>query len=297
MKRILVTAATGKQGSAAAYELLKNNFEVFALTRNPQSAKALDLKKAGAVLVKGDLEGIEDLRDIFKKVDGLYLVLPPVWVSSRESDEKEAETGIRTIKLAEEQGVKFVLYSSVLGSDKQNLFRPKFKFTIEKYLLESSLQGAVIRPASFMENLLLPSFGLGEGKFINPLPEEKAISWVAADDIGAFARIIFQNYKAFHGKIVDFGGELFTPKQVLKLLEEKLNQPISFIQIPLEVLYQQSETFAKLVEMIDKEDYDPIDYKFISSWMPELTSFQQWMDDIGIKKIKELRSIGSQSGK
>lgn len=297
MKRILVTAATGKQGSAAAYELLKNNFEVFALTRNPQSAKALDLKKAGAILVKGDLEGIEDLRDIFKKVDGLYLVLPPVWVSSRESDEKEAETGIRTIKLAEEQGVKFVLYSSVLGSDKQNLFRPKFKFTIEKYLLESSLQGAVIRPASFMENLLLPSFGLGEGKFINPLPEEKAISWVAADDIGAFARIIFQNYKEFHGKIVDFGGELFTPKQVLKLLEEKLNQPISFIQIPLEVLYQQSETFAKLVEMIDKEDYDPIDYKFISSWMPELTSFEQWMDDIGIKKIKELRSIGSQSGK
>lgn len=291
MKTILVTGATGKQGSAAAYELLKNNFEVFALTRNPQSSEAVKLKKAGAILVKGDLEGIEDLRDIFKKVDGLFLVLPPVWVSSKESDEKEAEIGIRTIKLAEEQGVKFVLYSSVLGSDKQDLFRPKFKFTIEKYLLESNLQGAIIRPASFMENLLLPSFGLGEGKFINPLPEERAISWVATNDIGTFARIIFQNYKEFNGKIVDFGGDLFTPKQVLKLLEEKLNQPISFVQVPLEVLYQQSKTFAELVEMIDKEGYDPIDYKFISSWMPKLTGFEQWMDEIGIRKIKELRTI------
>ncbi|TBO44416.1 NmrA family NAD(P)-binding protein [Pedobacter kyonggii] len=295
MKKILVTSATGKQGSAAAYELLKNDFEVFALTRNPQSSEAVNLKKAGATLVKGDLEGIEDLKEIFKKVDGLYLVLPPVWVSSKESDEKEAEIGIRTIKLAEEQGVKFVLYSSVLGSDKQHIFRPKFKFTIEKYLLKSDLQGAVIRPASFMENLLLPSFGLAEGKFINSLPEERAISWVTANDIGTFARIIFQNYKAFNGKTVDFGGKLFTPKQVLKLLQEKLDQSIEFEQVPLEVLYQQSETFAKLVEMIDKEGYDPIDYKFISSWMPKLTDFEQWIDEIGIKKIKELRSVDNQS--
>ena len=291
MKRILVTGATGKQGSAAVYELLKNDFEILALTRNPQSSEAVNLEKAGATLVKGDLEGVEDLRDAFKKVDGLYLVLPPVWVSSKESDEKEAEIGIQTIKLAEEQGVKFVLYSSVLGSDKQYLFRPKFKFTIEKYLLESNLQGAVIRPASFMENLLLPGFGLAEGKFINHLPEERSIPWVATHDIGTFARIIFQNHKAFNGKTVDFGGELFKPKQVLKLLEEKLNQPIDFVQVPLEVLHQQSETFAKLVEMIDKDGYDPIDHEFIASWMPRLTGFEQWLDQTGIKIIKELRSI------
>lgn len=293
MEKILVTGATGKQGSATAYELLKNNFEVYALTRNPHSTEAHNLEKAGAILVKGDLEDIEGLRDIFKKVDGLYLVLPPVWVSSNETDEKEAETGIQAIKLAEEEGIKFVVYSSVLGSEKQDLFRPKFKFTIEKYLLESKLQGAVIRPASFMENLLLPSFGLADGNFINPLSEEKAIPWVATSDIGTFARIIFQNYKEFNGKTVDFGGESLTPKQVLKLLEEKLNEPINFVQVPLEVLYQQSETFAKLVEMIDKEGYDPIDYKFISSWMPKLTSFAEWMDEAGIKKIKELGDDGN----
>nr|WP_315224772.1 NmrA family NAD(P)-binding protein [uncultured Flavobacterium sp.] len=290
MKTILVTSATGKQGSAAVYELLKNNFEVFALTRNPQSSEAHSLEKAGAVLVKGDLENIEALGDLFKKIDGLYLVLPPVWISSKETDKKEAELGIQAIKLAEEQGVKFVLYSSVLASDKQDAFRPKFKFTIEKYLLDSDLLGAVIRPASFMENLLLPSFGLGQGKYINPLPEEKAISWVTTNDIGIFARIIFQNYKEFIGKTVDFGGELFTPKQVLKLLEEKLNQSIDFVQVPVEALYQQSETFARLVEMIDQKGYDPIDYQFIATWMPKLTSFEHWMDEIGIEKIKELQN-------
>lgn len=290
MKKILVMGATGNQGSATVYELLKNDFEVFALTRNTESSQAKDLEKAGAILVKGDLEDTEVLNDIFKKVDGVYLVLPGVWVSSKETDEKEAETGIQAIRLAVEQGVKFILYSSVMASDKQDAFRPKFKFTIEKYLLQSNVQGAVIRPASFMENLLLPSFGLGEGKFINPLPEEQAISWVATKDIGTFARIIFQNYKEFNGKTVDFGGPLFTPKQVLKLLEEKLNRSIDFIQVPLEALYQQSETFAKLIEIVEKDGYDPIDYEFISSWMPNLTSFEHWLDEIGTAKIKELSS-------
>lgn len=290
MKKILVAGATGKQGSATVYELLQNGFEVFALTRNPLSPEAEQLREAGAQLVKGDLEDVEVLKDALSKVDGLFLVLPGVWISSVETDEAEAALGIQTLKLAEEQGVQFVLYSSVMASDKQDVFRPKFKFTIEKYLLESKLQGAVIRPASFMENLILPSFGLGEGKFINLLPEEAAISWIATRDIGTFARIIFQNQTAFNGKTIDFGGELFTPKQVLKLLEDKLEQPIEFTQVPIEILYQQSETFAKLVEMISKEGYDPIDYQLISSWMPKLTSFNEWLDAEGVHKIKELQA-------
>ncbi|MCW3167023.1 NmrA family NAD(P)-binding protein [Chryseobacterium sp. 09-1422] len=290
MKRILVTGATGNQGSATVYELLKNDFEVFALTRDPQSQEALKLKSAGAVLIKGDLENTDVLKEVFQKIDGLFLVLPGVWVSSKETDEQEADLGIQTIKLAEEKGVKFILYSSVMASDKQDRFRPRFKFTIEKYLLQSALQGAVIRPASFMENLLLPSFGLGDNKFINPLPKETAISWITTKDIGTFARIIFQNYKDFNGKTIDFGGELFAPKQVLKLLERKLDQPLEFVQVPLEILYQQSETFANLVEMVATEGYDPIDTELISSWLPKLTSFEEWLDDTGIKKIRELQS-------
>lgn len=293
MKKILVAGATGKQGSATVYELLQNGFEVFALTRNPLSPEAEQLKEAGAQLVKGDLEEVEILRETLSKVDGLYLVLPGVWVSNVETDEAEAALGIQTLKLAEEQNIQFVLYSSVMASDKQDSFRPKFKFTIEKYLLESQLKGAVIRPASFMENLILPSFGLGEGKFINPLPEKTAISWVATKDIGTFARIIFQNYTDFNGKIIDFGGELLTPKQVLKLLEDKLNQKIEFIQVPVEMLYQQSETFAKLVEMIAQEGYDPVNYELIASWMPKLTSFDEWLDSEGIDKIKELQSAAN----
>jgi hypothetical protein len=109
-------------------------------------------------------------------------------------------------------------------------------------------------------------------------------------DIGTSARITFQNYTEFNGKTINFGGEPFTSREVLKLLQDKLCRPIEFVQIPLDVLYQQSETFAKLVAMIAKEGYDPIDSNLISSWLPKLKSFEEWLDDTGIEKIRKLQS-------
>jgi len=289
MKKILVTGATGKQGSATVIELLNHGFGVTALTRNPNSEEAMRLKNRGAHLLQGDLNSVDILRQTLLNMDGLYLVLPPVWVSSIETDEQEAALGIQILQLAKECDVDFVVYSSVLASDKQATFRPKFKYSIEQYLWNSGLKGTVIRPASFMENLLLPSFGLGEGKFINPLPEDRAIPYVATQDIGVFARIIFQNQRQFVGKTIDLGSDVFTPKQILYLLESKLGQSIEFVQVPLEILYQQSKTFAQLVEMIAKEGYDTIDYNFIKQWMPKLTTFDQWMDEMGTETIKELQ--------
>ncbi|MDR6514261.1 hypothetical protein [Chryseobacterium camelliae] len=61
-------------------------------------------------------------------------------------------------------------------------------------------------------------------------------------------------------------------------------------QVPPEMLYQQSGTFAKLVEMTAKEGYDRINYELISSWMPKLTSCNEWLDSEGVPKIKELQS-------
>ncbi|MDM8173213.1 NmrA/HSCARG family protein [Olivibacter sp. 47] len=289
MKKIFVTGATGNQGSATVLELLDHGFDVTALTRNPNSPEAQHLKNKGAHLLQGDLENIDALRPTLQTIDGLYLVLPPVWISSKETDEQEAAMGIQILEVAKECGVNFVVYSSVMASDKQATFRPKFKFSIEQYLWASGLKGVVLRPASFMENLLLPSFGLGEGKFINPLPEDRAIPYVATKDIGTFARIVFQNPKQFEGKTIDLGSDLYTPKQILQLLESKLNQSIEFIEVPQELLYQQSKTFAQLVEMIEKEGYDPIDYSLINQWMPSLTTFDQWMDEVGTKNIRALQ--------
>ncbi len=73
-QKILITAANGNTGYAAAKESLKLGFPVRALVRNPSSKKAKDLKSSGAEIFVGDIEDIRDVRQALKGVQRAYFV-------------------------------------------------------------------------------------------------------------------------------------------------------------------------------------------------------------------------------
>jgi uncharacterized protein YbjT (DUF2867 family) len=62
-KTIFVTGGTGNQGGAVARNLSQQGFTVKVLTRNPNSAKSLSLKKLNIELVKGDLNNGDTYRN------------------------------------------------------------------------------------------------------------------------------------------------------------------------------------------------------------------------------------------
>ncbi len=72
--KILITAANGNTGYPAALELLKMNFPVRAFVRNPNSAKAKDLRQKGAEIFIGNIEDIRDVRKALEGVDRAYFV-------------------------------------------------------------------------------------------------------------------------------------------------------------------------------------------------------------------------------
>ena len=61
-EKILVTAANGHTGLAAAEELIKLGFQVRAVVRNPNGDGAKILKNLGAEIFVGDMEDIKDVR-------------------------------------------------------------------------------------------------------------------------------------------------------------------------------------------------------------------------------------------
>ena len=76
--KILVTAANGNTGFPAAKELLELGFPVRAFVRNPDNAKARELKAHGAELFVGDIEDIRDVRKALKGVKRAYFApVPP----------------------------------------------------------------------------------------------------------------------------------------------------------------------------------------------------------------------------
>ena len=157
IKSILVTGATGQQGGATARELLKFGFQVKALVRDKNSNESKELAQLGTQLIKGDWSNFDSFETSLNDVDAVYMVLPPVWDMNEEEDNKEADLGIAFINVLKYKNIKFVIYSSVLMSDKHKSFRPRFKHSIEEHLWKSGLKAVVLRPATFIENFLLPS--------------------------------------------------------------------------------------------------------------------------------------------
>ena len=71
---ITVYGATGQQGGPIASALLASGFAVRAVTRNPDSEKAVALKKAGAEVVKGDLDDRSTIDAAVAGAYGVFLV-------------------------------------------------------------------------------------------------------------------------------------------------------------------------------------------------------------------------------
>jgi uncharacterized protein YbjT (DUF2867 family) len=167
-------------------------------------------------------------------------------------------------------------------------FRPRFKHTIEAHLWESGLKATVIRPAGFMENLLMPTTGIGEGKFYHFMPQGKVAPYITTEDIGIFAGVIFQNPAQFIGKTLNIAGDKLDVDGILEALESSLGKQIELVQLPKEFLAAQNPMFAQLIDVQANAPYPEIDLQEMRALNPRLRTLKMWLEEF--VKAKLLKS-------
>lgn len=175
---ILVTGATGRQGGAAARQLLAAGYTVRCMTRKPDSGKAKELERLGARIVAGDLSDASSVRRAVTGAWGVFAVL-----TMAEAGVKwEEEQGKMLAGYSRDAGVFHYVYSSVASADRDTGI-PHFE---SKRRIEEAVAGlrfpsyTVLRPVSFMENYLNPNTldMLEKGKLMSGLiPEKNISSW------------------------------------------------------------------------------------------------------------------------
>src|SRR5437667_8711354 len=106
---ILVSGATGRQGGAVINHLLQKNWRVRALTRNPQSRKAVELSGKGVELVRGDMDDCARLKSVIKGAYGVYSVQDFWSVGAK----REVQQGKNIADAAATSGVEHFVYASV----------------------------------------------------------------------------------------------------------------------------------------------------------------------------------------
>ncbi|KAG8830624.1 NmrA-like domain-containing protein 1 [Serendipita sp. 400] len=229
---IVVFAATGKSGAGMVEAILKDGtFQARAITRNPESSSAKALAAKGVEVVKADLSDPSTLAPAMEGAYGVFGVTD-FW----QAFMAEEQQGKDMVDAAKQAGVKHFVWTTLDYSD---WHVPHFetKARVDDYLKSSGVPRTSLYLSFFAENLykssMLP-FKRGEdGKVkFQAIPKtDGPLPIIAASDIGYWALAVFKNPEEWIGKDFKLCTEWLTPREIVKLVEEAIGEPISVDEV------------------------------------------------------------------
>lgn len=302
---ILVTTATGRQGSAAIRALLKlpqPPSTILAVTRSASSAGAQKLASTSSTikLVEGNLDNTPAIFDAAKKLTdqpiwGVYSVQLPQGMGIAN----EEAQGKSLIDESLSRGVKHFVYSSVdRGGNEKSWTNPtdiphfRTKHNIELHLREkakdSGMTWTILRPVAFMDNL---APGMQSRVFLAALnasmKPDKSLQWVACRDIGVFAAKAFEKPDEYHGKAVGLAGDDLTVTQTSEAFKEATGEALTPTYTILgSALKLASTEMRTMINWFGSEGYG-VDIEGLRKVHPGLVDLKTWViEDSKFKKKK-----------
>ena len=275
-KRVLVTGATGQQGGTLARLLLDRGHHVRALTRKPDSDRAVALRKAGAEVVGGDLGDKSSVARAAKGVDASFLVATPYELGV-DAETRFGKTGVDGMK---EAGVPFVVYSSVSDADKDTGI-PHFdsKAEVEEHLRASGMDFSIVAPVFFMENFEAPwvTGGLANGTLALGVDSDRRLQVISVPEIAQFTALAIESPRKFHERRINLASDDLTPVEMARILSELRSSRVTYYRVPSEQLHAQNEDLARMFDWFNRVGYSA-DIPKLKREYPEVhwQSFRDW---------------------
>ncbi|MEE5093366.1 NmrA family NAD(P)-binding protein [Pseudomonas alliivorans] len=138
---ILVIGATGTVGSLVVQRLAAAGAEVKAIVRQPGKASF----PTGVTEVVADMTDVPSMRAALSSVRTLFLL--------NAVTPDEVTQALITLNLAQEKGIKRIVYLSVIHADRfTNVPHFTGKHTVERMIETLDVAATILRPAYFMQN-------------------------------------------------------------------------------------------------------------------------------------------------
>jgi uncharacterized protein YbjT (DUF2867 family) len=234
-KLVLVTGATGRQGSAVIRHMLPKGWRLRALTFRADGAAVQNLAHQGVEVVKGNMEDPASLEPALRGVYGVYSV-QDFWSVGVK---REVQQGKNLADAAKKAGVLHFVYSSAGGAERNTgIDHFESKWEVENYVRKLGLPATMIRPAGFMENYYIDQVEIGilKGKLMDPIRGDKPYQTIASDDIGAFVALAFERPKEFIGMELEIAGSELTNLEAAQVFSRVLGRPVKFQKLPMPIV-------------------------------------------------------------
>jgi uncharacterized protein YbjT (DUF2867 family) len=226
-----ITGVTGRVGGIVARTLLDNGLSVRAVVRD--ATKGAPWKERGSDVALADMNDASALTAAFARVDGVFVLFPPIFDPTPGFPEAKAIIAAVTAAIEAAKPPRVVCLSTIGAQATQpNLLH-------QLGLLEQGLGAApspvcFLRAAWFMENAawdVTPARDSGVvPSFLQPL--DKPVPMVATADIGHLAAALLQE-KWTGRRIVELEGpRRFTPNQIAATFAKILGRPVRMEAVP-----------------------------------------------------------------
>jgi uncharacterized protein YbjT (DUF2867 family) len=253
-KLVLVAGATGQQGGAVARELLAAGYKVRAMTRKPDGDAAKALAKAGAEIVKGDLDDAASVSAALKGAWGAFAV-QNTWEAGVEGEERQ---GKQFAELAKKAGVQHFVYTSVGSADRKTGV-PHFenKIRIEQTVRKLGFPSfVIIRPVFFMQNMKSFFAPDASGNFYVAMSPNRKLQMVAVKDIGKYGRLAFDKASELNGQAIDIAGDELSMADAAKIISQASGKTVNHVKANIEDVRAYSADMALMFEWFESTGYN-----------------------------------------
>lgn len=285
---ILVTGATGNQGSAIARHLLqRGNFKVRALVRDPNKSAAQALQQAGVELVVGDLNDLASLDRALQGVYGVFSVQ-----TFQDGLDTEIRQGKAVADAAKAADIQHFVYSSV-GSAERNTGIPHFdsKFQVEEYIRASELPYTILRPVFFFYNYNMMRSMVEAGTLFQPLSPETKVQQLSEEDYGEMVAEVFDRPSDFMNREIELASVDMTMPEIAAVFSRILGKTVQYQQIPFEAFEQQlGEELTIMFRWFENVGY-AADLAQLKRDFPTLTDFESYLHDHDWQNQPEARPM------
>lgn len=302
---IFVVGATGAQGGAVARALLRNNWAVHALVRDPSSTSSQALESLGASIFPGDWDDLAALKAAATGCTGVFLNAFP----SFEDAGAELRHAQNILAASKNAGITHVIYSSAIGVDRyETFYKPDPESFLGNYFrskraIEQEVQTGgyetwtILRGVTFMSNFLIPAASfmfpelMAEGRLVSSYTPDTKILLVDPEDIGGFSFAAFSNPQKFGGKGIDIATEKLGVQQIATLMEKVSGKKIEVRFRTEEEVEAQRGANPIIESQVKLRNHPPwVNIQEVKSYGVPLRSFEEYLEK---EKDRLQKTIGS----
>ncbi len=224
--KIAVTAANGQLGSSIVNELKKEIGEnnVIGIVRSPEKASHL-----GVEIRNGDYNNRDDFNAALKSVDKVMLI------SGMDDPQKRIQQHRNVIEAAKQNGVKKIVYTSIVGDEEKNAFSPIVKSNrlTEEDIRNSGLYWSIGRNGIYIEpDLAYIDTYKKEGEIRNCAGDGKC-AYTSRSELGyAYTKMLIQDIH--NDNTYNLVGEPISQKELTALINQVYNTQLVFNQISVD---------------------------------------------------------------